>query len=193
MKHLVYFTLFLLLAGCAGESAHTDHDTVVSSGKDSPAGDTVTATAPATATGTTTVSVPDTVPPDPLFTARLEFTFTSAYCGGARPTEEIIADKATARPLRNSTLLLKNHFNGKTYTCTTNDDGVCQTGITEGKYDVYLTTDINPKLGTGFDGKCSLWRNKVMYTVKITDDGKSRLVPVHFECNPCDDNMKRRP
>lgn len=189
MKHLLYFALFFLLAGCAGESAHTDQETSDSSAKVAPAADTPAGTVSDTAPATVTVI--DTS--DPRFTARLGFTFTASYCGGARPTEEIIADKNTARPLRNSTLLLKNHFNGKTYSCTTNDDGVGQVSITEGKYDVYLTTDINPGLGTGFDGKCALWRNKVMYTVKLTDDGKLRSVPIHFECNPCDENMKRRP
>ena len=188
MKHLLYFTLFFLLS-CAGESTSSDKDTVISV-RDIP--DTGAAAVTTIATDTATATAIDTTA-ERLFTTRLEFTFTSSYCGGARPTEEIIANKNTPRPLRNSTLLLKNHFNGKSYSCTTNDDGVCQTSITEGKYDIYLTTGINPKLGTGFDGKCSLWRNKVMYTVKITDDGKLRSVPVHFECNPCDDNMKRRP
>lgn len=139
------------------------------------------------------VAKKDTTPVEPVYHAEFRVLFTSTYCGGARPTEEILAEKATPKPLSASTLKLRNHFTGKEYLIKTNADGVGSAELEEGKYDVFLTKDINSTLGTGFDPKCALWLDQSMLTVKVLAAGKMQDVKIHFVCNPCDESIKYRP
>lgn len=131
--------------------------------------------------------------PDNKFRAAFRFYYTTSYCGGAPPTEEIIQQNEILRLLTNSTLKFKNHHTGFVYTIRTSPDAEGTIELEEGKYDVYLTRDINPGLPTGFDPKCSQWLDKLMFTVKAVNDGKMRDIIIHFECNPCDLGMKMRP
>ena len=139
-----------------------------------------------------TIGKIDTVPAEPTYATSFNVTFTSSYCGGARPTEEILAEKGTPKPLSLSTVQLINHFSGKEYLLKTNAEGIATAQMEEGKYDVFLTRDINEKLGTGFDGKCNLWLKQLLLTVKVTSAGNSQNVNIHFTCNPCDSEVKKR-
>lgn len=141
----------------------------------------------------TVAKVVDTVVAEPTFKTSFRVLYTSSYCGGARPSEEMQAEYATAKLLSVSWIKFRNHFSGKEYILQTNANGVAEAEMEEGKYDVFLTKDINPKLGTGFDPKCKLWTDQLLLTVKVTSSGKMQDVAIHFICNPCDENMKRRP
>ena len=135
----------------------------------------------------------DTTPAEPVYHAEFRVLFTSTYCGGARPTEEILAEKATPKLLYTSTLKFRNHFTGKEYFIKTNADGIGSAEMEEGKFDVFLTKDINSGLATGFDSKCSQWLDQSLLTVKVLAGGKMQDVNIHFVCNPCDEKMKQRP
>lgn len=191
MKQILFYSVFIFLFGCAEEQPHDNnsvdssshvesltspiaHSDSVAARKDSAAQDTI-------------------IPVDNRIHASFRFYYTTSYCGGARPTEEIIQENAMPRLLTTSTVKLKNHHTGVVYTCKIGKDGEATIDLEEGKYDVYLTREINPALPTGYDPKCSLWQNKSLFTVKVSNDGKTREVTLHFECNPCDENMKRRP
>src|ERR1044072_5610851 len=47
---------------------------------------------------------------DSTFNSTFRFYFTSTYCGGARPTEEILQEKSTPKPLTNSTTTIVSHL-----------------------------------------------------------------------------------
>jgi hypothetical protein len=138
-------------------------------------------------------TVSEAPPADPVYRAEFKVLYTSTYCGGARPTDEILAEHATPKPLYTSTVKLKNHFTGKEYFIKTDADGIGSAEMEEGKYDVFLTKDINSGLATGFDPKCTKWLGQLLLTVKVTAAGKMQDVNIHFVCNPCDENMKPRP
>jgi hypothetical protein len=135
-------------------------------------------------------NAPDTVviPVDSTHTVELTIYYTRNYCGGARPSDEMLAELATPRLLTKSTLRLKNHFSGKEYTCKTNSDGKASLTLEAGKYDVYLTKDINSALNTGFYPDCKKWQEKSLFTIKVTPDRKSFSATINFECNPCNPN-----
>lgn len=141
----------------------------------------------------TVAKVIDTVVVEPTYKTSFRVLYTSSYCGGARPSEEMLAEYATPKLLTVSWIKFRNHFSGKEYILQTNAEGIAETEMEEGKYDVFLTKDINPKLSTGFDPKCKLWTDQLLLTIKVTSSGKMQDVTIHFICNPCDENMKRRP
>jgi hypothetical protein len=132
----------------------------------------------------------DTVPVavDSTYAIELTLYFTRSYCGGARPSEEILAELQKARLLTKSTLRLKNHFSKKEYTCKTNAEGKAYLTLEAGKYDVYFTKDINRELTTGFFPDCKIWQEKPQFTIKVTPERKAFSATINFECNPCNPN-----
>lgn len=136
----------------------------------------------------------DTTPADPTYHAEFKVLYTAGFCGsGVQPTAEMIAEKAKPKPLTASTLKFKNHFSGKEYFIETNAEGIGAAEMEEGKYDVFLTKDINSKLPTGFDATCSRWLDQLLLTVKVTAAGKMQDVTIHFICNPCNPSLSVRP
>ena len=191
MKQYLFAALFFAFTGCADDtSADRTADSAADSSKQ--ARDTVAVTDDSAAAKSSALQ--DTLTPQ-LNTIKKKFRvyFTTSYCGGAKPTDEIISHHQTQRLLTSSNLKLKEHFSGRAYTLSTNASGEGEAELEPGKYDVYLTQNINASLNTGFDAKCSLWINKSLFTVKVSDDGTTQDVTVHFECNPCDENSKKRP
>ena len=190
MKYYWLLIAFLFAAGCAEDDPSEDKkDTWFHVGSDSPkendsrhSGDTVIRIG---------IGMKDSTAADSAYPVEFHFTYIRQYCGGARPNEEILKEMQTPKALTSSEVTLKNHFNGQSYTCVIGADGSAGMTLPEGKYDVYLTRKVNTV--TGFDPKCTQWLNKVMTTVKVTRDVKTRDVQLEFECNPCDDQMKMRP
>lgn len=113
--------------------------------------------------------------------------YTLPYCGGARPTEEILAEKKKAKPLTNSTLKLKNKSGD--YLVVTNEKGLWRSGIPAGTYDVYLTEKTNKAIYDVKPGACENCLKEKMATITIKQGVRSDCT-VHFNCGP---DAKRRP
>ena len=113
--------------------------------------------------------------------------YTLPYCGGARPSEEIVADKKRERLLTNSTLKLVNQ-KGDGYVVTTDDKGIFKSGILPGTYDVYLTEKTNKEIYNVSPETCENCLTKKMQVVTLTKGVQAKIV-VHFACAPGD---KRR-
>lgn len=194
MKQVFILAAFCVWMFSCSEAGETKTDSVH---VDSPVMDTVAATTDSSGTPSDSPAGYNVLPDDgeyPMeFPVQMKVFFTSSYCGGARPGEEMLAEKAVPKLLASSTLRFKNHFNGFEYLLRTDDAGIISGNMEQGKYDVYLTNDINTELATGFDAKCSLWLSEVLCQVKVTPDDKGPDVNIHFTCNPCDDQMKKRP
>lgn len=112
---------------------------------------------------------------------------TLPYCGGARPSEEILAEKKKARPLTNSTLKLKGKSGD--YLVITNDKGLWRSGIPAGTYDVYLTEKTNKAIYNVKPENCKNCLNEKMATITIKQGVRSDCT-VHFNCPP---GSERRP
>jgi hypothetical protein len=112
---------------------------------------------------------------------------TIPYCGGARPTEEIIENRKKSILLTNTTLKLKNKT--AEYIVTTNDKGIFRSGIPAGQYDVYLTKDTNKKIYNVSPETCENCLTKPMSNVIIQKGIQASFV-IPFNCGP---NDKFRP
>lgn len=185
MRQVFILALLGVWMCSCNETAETTNDSLPS---DMPRVDTVSVLPKDTVAKTA-----DTIPAEPVYKSSFKIQFTRSYCGGARPTEQILDNYRTPIPLGASTLKFRNHFTGKEYFLHTGADGVASADMEEGKYDVFFTKDIDESLPTGFDPECNLWQNELLFTVKVTSSGKMQDVTVHFVCNPCDETIKRRP
>ncbi len=108
--------------------------------------------------------------------------YTLPYCGGARPTEEILADKNKLRLLTNSTLRLK----GKSeYLVTTNGKGIFKSGIPAGTYEVYLTDKTDKTIYDVDPANCENCLTQKMGTITL-QKGIQASIKVHFNCGPND-------
>lgn len=110
--------------------------------------------------------------------------YTLPYCGGARPSEEIVADKKKERLLTNSVLKLVSQ-SGDGYLVTTNEKGIFISGILPGTYDVYLTEKTDKTIYDVSPETCENCLTRKMTTVTLTKDVQTKIV-VHFFCAPGD-------
>ncbi|MDQ3109226.1 MAG: hypothetical protein M3R17_04985 [Bacteroidota bacterium] len=108
---------------------------------------------------------------------------TLPYCGGAKPSEEIVANKKKSILLTYSTLKLKSKT--AEYVVTTNDKGIFRSGIPAGQYDVYLTKETNKKIYDVSPEKCANCLTKPMANVIIQKGIQASFV-IHFNCGPDD-------
>ncbi|MEO5643089.1 MAG: hypothetical protein ABIQ40_12240 [Bacteroidia bacterium] len=109
---------------------------------------------------------------------------TLPYCGGARPSEEIVAEKKKSILLTNSTLMMKNK-KGVEYLVTTNDKGIFRSGIPAGQYDIYLTENTNKAIYNVSPETCENCLTKPTGNV-IIQKGIQASCTVHFNCAPGD-------
>lgn len=195
MKYLLYVALFVCFTACATDDADQRANENDSSNFHDPHDETGPRKADSIRLADS-IKIADSISAataivDSTFSATFRFFYTRAYCGGARPSDEIINSLNTPKLLTNSTLMLVNHFTGTQYKCVLGSDGKSAVQMTEGKYDIFLTSEVNTE--TGFDPKCSLWTKQLLQTIKVTDNGKMQDITIHFVCNPCDEKMKMRP
>lgn len=197
MKHIIVLSaIVVLMISCGdGESAQKEQDSIINGD----VGDSLVPIDSSLPVGPDTSALrKDSLPAEtksatPKYRTTLTVYYTTSYCGGARPSQEIVAGHETPRLFASSSLRLKNHHTGKEYYIKTSAGGTANYEFEEGKYDVFLTEDIRPSLNTGFDPKCAAWKQQLLRTVKIGPDTKVQDVNIHFVCNPCDEQMKMRP
>ena len=121
----------------------------------------------------------DTLPSYPIVVGTVIFHYP--YCGGAAPTEEVIAEMEKEHLLTNSVLKLKN--NSGEYIINTNEKGNFSIAIPIGTYNVFLTKGVNKKLYNVSPKTC-----ENCLTLPITDlkikTGKKVKIEFTFNCDP---------
>lgn len=118
---------------------------------------------------------------------RIHFSYTNSYCGGARPTDEIINKYKTPNKLSNFKIKL---LNKKPITFTTDSLGRIIAKLRPGKYRIFLTEENNKKLFTNYDPTC-VKMLKPPYGELLIEPGKNNYkINLHFPCNPCQPNNK---
>ncbi len=192
MKHIfILCAVVALMISCGEAEKPAASDTVVEGPGDTPMSETLV---PAVDEATMRIDsvAEDTTSAAAKYRVTLTVYYTTSYCGGARPSQDIVAGHEAPRLFASSSLRLKNHHTGKEYWIKTSSGGTANYEFEEGKYDVFLTEDIRPSLNTGFDPDCAIWKQQLLVTVKIGPNSKAQDVNIHFVCNPCDDDMKIR-
>lgn len=111
--------------------------------------------------------------------------FSYSYCGGAKPTEEILKQYQKLQPLYTSEIHLTTRE--KSITITTDKSGVFTANIPDGTYDIYLVKvparifDISSK-------NCATCTTKAIG--KVTFPNKMKQISFTF---PCGDSDNKRP
>ena len=116
--------------------------------------------------------------------------FTSSYCGGARPTQEILKQYATPKILPNTTLHLHEILDtSKTnYTLVTDKNGKFTSCMPPGTYNVYITDKYDTNALPDFDPECKEWLEQALTQIEIKDDIPTNTevnLKLFFHCNPC--------
>ncbi|HTA61469.1 MAG TPA: hypothetical protein VK835_03395 [Bacteroidia bacterium] len=114
-------------------------------------------------------------------------SYTNSYCGGARPTDAILAKYNTPNKLTN----FKIKIAGKKTSVVTTDTAGCFTHkLKPGKYFIFLTEEKNKNLFINYDPNC-VKMLKAYYGELIIEKGKNDYkINLHFPCNLCQPNNR---
>lgn len=126
-----------------------------------------------------------TINPSPSFDIKGRVYYSLSYCGGARPTEEIIRELATPKLLPNSAFMLRNK--DSKYRIQTNQDGEFTANLPAGHFDVYFTKGTNLKNISGTANNCDNCITQLIASVNIVA-GKKAVINIAFHCKPEDAN-----
>jgi len=115
-------------------------------------------------------------------------TFSNHYCGGAKPSDEMMEGYRTQYPLKNSTILLKSkNQKDKAIKIKTDKEGNFNMPLDAGTYDYYMTESYNQDMNCSFNSSCKKWLNKCFGQIKIKEGKNSGYTIIFdFECNPCE-------
>jgi hypothetical protein len=113
--------------------------------------------------------------------------YTNSYCGGARPTNEIMAKYNTPIKLTNFKIKVVGK---KTSVVVTDTEGCFTHKLKPGNYTIFLTEEKNTSLFTNYDPTC-IKMLKTPYAELIIEKGKNEYnLHLNFPCNPCQSNNK---
>jgi len=124
-----------------------------------------------------------------------QINFMQPYCGGARPTPEIIADAAKPKPYANKTLVFVS-AKGKIDSVKTNNNGEFSAKLKVGTYKLFEAWRYYKKAAGGlavsdFDGEClkAEWKKEIKEIIvtkketKISD--KNEIIEICPWNLPC--------
>jgi len=113
--------------------------------------------------------------------------FVNSYCGGARPTPEIIAELSIPRVLTNSQILLipVGKKSKKAICMITNEKGEVKTKLSPGTYSVKMGKKYDKTMNINYDSSCSQMSKKVWETIELKQDQNTATISLVFQCNPC--------
>ena len=113
--------------------------------------------------------------------------FNQRYCGGARPSEEMLTQFDSLRPLPNTTVYLSRNVGGKIiYKLVSDGKGNFKKKMRAGKYFVYMSRNYNQGALSFFNPDCAKWMKSRFGEVEIINGGKKLYnISLHFGCDPC--------
>ncbi|MBK5286140.1 MAG: hypothetical protein JJE25_12130 [Bacteroidia bacterium] len=113
--------------------------------------------------------------------------FKQSYCGGARPSEEMLAYYDSLRPLSNTTIYLSRKIGGKNiYKLVSDGKGNFKKCARAGKYFIYMSKDYDQSVLSNFNPDCAKWMKSNFGELEIIDGGKKLYnITLHFGCDPC--------
>lgn len=114
----------------------------------------------------------------------LSVFFTSTYCSGAWPPQEVLDSYRKERPLINSTILLQNVSDkSKKIKVTTDETGNAVAQINTGTYNIYMTESYT---GCSFNSSCDIWLKQCFGQLSIIEgENDGYKIVYNFGCDPC--------
>lgn len=124
-----------------------------------------------------------------------QITYTRTYCGGARPSDEILQNYATPKPYKNSKFRIYDENTKIEHFFSTDQNGNYSLNIEPGCYKIYPTKTKEQQNIGGYFCDCDLWLNTMLseITVKNKPDTASINVEIHLQCDPCSETPVLRP
>lgn len=118
-----------------------------------------------------------------------KFTFKMPYCGGAKPTPEILAQAEKPQLLTNQKIYFKNLKTNKVDSVITNQNGEVSKALKTGKYELiepwrYLKATPDGDLITKYDETClkEQWA-KSFYTLIVGKKSKkTETINIDYDC-----------
>ena len=119
--------------------------------------------------------------------------YNSAYCNGAPPPEEILQELKEYKILKKSEIKFVNQSDKtKIVYVKTDEKGNVLIDLPAGKWDYYLTPNINKNYG--IDPTCEQRFKNKYGTIEVKENAE-KIPDLHFyfDCDPCDQTIKMRP
>jgi hypothetical protein len=113
--------------------------------------------------------------------------FMNSYCGGARPSQEILDSYQQEYPLVNSTILVQQ-ANGKSkpFQVSTDSKGLIHEDLMPGIYNYFMTEKIDKTMKCSFNASCKTWLARCFGQLTINErQNKGYKIVFQFGCNPC--------
>ncbi|HLP10451.1 MAG TPA: hypothetical protein VK177_00870 [Flavobacteriales bacterium] len=144
-----------------------------------------------------TVTQADSVVKDQGELCTITAVYNTSYCGGAVPPKELLDELAKHHALKNTSITL--HVKGTIRNADTrkviklDKQGKSSVNLKEGLWEFGLTTDIDKRIA-GINPACEIAIQKKYGTFSVKKEGKNNFYLLyHFDCDPCDPDMKKRP
>jgi hypothetical protein len=128
-----------------------------------------------------------------LYTKPVTICYTRSYCGGARPTNEMIEALNTPLVLSNCSLVFreKNYPKKKSPSFTTQINGLINLNLIPGTYIVSIGDNSKNKTELPFQKDCKKLSEKQLLEINFPYTENDTLV-IKIPCNPCDSLLHQR-
>jgi|GEM_PF-1481621 len=114
-------------------------------------------------------------------------TYINSYCGGARPTNEILEKYKTPRKLIDFKIKL---ISKKMLKVNTDTAGYFTCKLKPGTYFIFLTKEKNKNITTNYNPDCDKMLQSSYGELQIEKNKLNYEVILSFPCNPCQPNNK---
>ena len=125
----------------------------------------------------------------------LSVTYTSEYCGGAYPDDEILEELMVPKPFEKETIYIFNNDNVQDIVSyQLNKEGKVSLNLQVGKYTVCqynhlkVAQEMEEQLsqGPGKEGFCPPdWKFEIAAELEVGEKGGEYTVNLHLVCDPC--------
>ena len=125
----------------------------------------------------------------------LAVTYTSEYCGGAYPDDELLEELMVPKPLGKETVYIFKNENVEDITALQlNKEGKVSLNLKAGKYSVckYHHLQVAQEMeellskGPGTEGLCPPdWKFQISAELEVGESGGEYTVNLHLICDPC--------
>ncbi len=120
--------------------------------------------------------------------------YNTTYCGGAKPTPQIISQHEKLREIKNSTIRFKKENDTQFIEVITDAKGNFKIDLEPGTWEYYIAEDFKKNQDEAImnlPDKCDKFYN-ISYGEFTTKTNITINLMFHLKCNPCDSNINNR-
>ena len=120
-----------------------------------------------------------------------KLVYTRSYCGGARPTEEMLSALRTPVALSNCKINFVNEKNGRTTESLSNLKGEVNVSLEPGNYFVRIADNTSIQSDLPFKKDCKKLSEINLSSLQIPATTTDSIF-IKIPCDPCDSLLKNR-